>query len=234
MKLEDILSDPPLLHRTAGGDAVSWQFSDEVLHFMEAHVGCDSTTLETGAGLSTILFALLRARHLCIVPDGELVERIREYCARHRIALDQVRFEVQPSQSALPVLEDCPKLDLVLIDGCHAFPLPFLDWFYSAPYLKVGGILIVDDIQLWTGHTLRRFLRQEPEWEWMADLSGQTSAFRKIREWTHPKWWGQQPFVTRQSRFLNRRARVLLGCRLLLQGRWRDFFRRLGKGAPEP
>jgi hypothetical protein len=228
MKLENILADPPLLHRTGGGEAVSWQFSDEVLCFIEENVGYDSNTLETGAGLSTVLFAILRTQHICIVPDEELVDRIRKYCASHDIALDQVRFEIDPSEKALPALEDCPKLDLVLIDGCHAFPLPFLDWFYTARHLKVGGILIVDDIQLWTGHTLRKFLRCEPEWEWISDLSCQTSVFRKSRKLPHPKWWGQQPFVLGKSRSLMWLGKMMLMWKLILTGRWRELVRRVG------
>ena len=59
---------------------------------------------------------------------------------------------------------------LVLIDGSHSFPSPFIDWYYTAFRLRVGGFLVVDDTQLWTGHVLKRFLEAEPDWGAHANL----------------------------------------------------------------
>jgi hypothetical protein len=43
-------------------------------------------------------------------------------------------------------------LDLVLVDGSHSFPqVFFIDWFYTAGALKIGGHLLVDDVHVWTG-----------------------------------------------------------------------------------
>jgi hypothetical protein len=39
-------------------------------------------------------------------------------------------------------------LDLVLIDGDHAFPASFIDWYYTAEQVKLGGYVIVDDTNL--------------------------------------------------------------------------------------
>ena len=30
-------------------------------------------------------------------------------------------------------------LDLVLVDGAHAFPYQTLDWWFLAPHVKIGG-----------------------------------------------------------------------------------------------
>jgi hypothetical protein len=46
----------------------------------------------------------------------------------------------------------------------HSFPQVFIEWFYTASALKVGGHLLVDDVHVWTGHVLRDFLLDEPEW----------------------------------------------------------------------
>jgi hypothetical protein len=43
-----------------------------------------------------------------------------------------VTFEINRSELALPALDPEP-LDLVLIDGSHAFPHVFVDWMYTAP-----------------------------------------------------------------------------------------------------
>jgi hypothetical protein len=37
--------------------------------------------IETGAGVSTIAFALKRVQHTCVVWDRRVVRRIRQYCA---------------------------------------------------------------------------------------------------------------------------------------------------------
>ena len=113
--------------------------------------------METGAGISTILFAIKEANHTCIVPDPDLVSRIKSYCARMIVSVGRIDFRIDKSETTLPVLPiDQP--DLVLIDGSHAFPTPFIDWYYTADKLRVGGMLMIDDTQLWTGHALKRFL----------------------------------------------------------------------------
>jgi hypothetical protein len=50
-----------------------------------------------------------------------------------------------------------PPLDIVLIDGAHAFPFPFLDWYFTASALKAGGLLVIDDVQIATGTILADF-----------------------------------------------------------------------------
>jgi hypothetical protein len=198
MKLRDLLNDPPRLHQDGAGETVSWGLLEEVLHFIEGEVQPGAATLETGAGLSTILFALVGADHTCITPNGAEVERIAAYCREHGIATDGLRFHVAGSEAVLPQLEPTP-LALVLIDGRHAFPTPFIDWYYTAERLKVGGVLIVDDTQLWTGAVLRDFLLTEPEWALRAEFSTRAVAFTKLRAGSHRKEWNDQPYVVRNS-----------------------------------
>ena len=49
--------------------------------------------------------------------------------------------------SSADVLRDWKprELDLVLVDGAHAFPYPTLDWWYLHPHLKTGGLMLLDD-----------------------------------------------------------------------------------------
>jgi predicted O-methyltransferase YrrM len=199
MTLDQLLADAPALHGPAGGsDLLTHGLLDEALRFIDRTISAGDRTLETGSGYSTILFALKGARHTCIVPQGHEVERIRAYCETHGIRADAVEFQLAPSERVLPGLELGP-LDLVLIDGSHSFPQVFIDWFYTASVLKIGGHLLVDDVHVWTGRVLRDFLLDEPEWTKVDELRGRTTIFRKDAEIDPDKLWTEQRYVRRKS-----------------------------------
>jgi hypothetical protein len=196
--LAELLADPPVVHRDGAGNRVTWQASDEVLRVIDGHVHDGSRTIETGEGLTTILFALKRAHHICVSPNEEAIELIKSYCDSKAIATDRLQFEVDCSENALPRLK-LTALDLVLIDGRHGFPAPFIDWHYTAAALKVGGLVIVDDTQIWTGQVLREFLIAEPEWDLVHDFWPRSAIFLKTREGDHAKEWVHQPFVAERQ-----------------------------------
>jgi len=221
MTLQELLNDSPKLHRIGKVGVhvpISYDLSDQALHLIDQNVGQNSHTLETGAGISTILFAIRHTHHICIVPDGDLADRIREYCQQRNISVERINFHIGKSEYILPGLTT-DQLDLVLIDGQHAFPAPLIDWYYTAPKLQVGGMLLVDDIQLWTGHILKEFLTEEPEWSLISDLSGRTAAFVKEKDYSQEKWWGQQPYIVRKSRRLIRVSEFRQAVAMLAKGR---------------
>jgi predicted O-methyltransferase YrrM len=197
--LEAVLADPPAVHDDARhGRVVTFGLAADVLRWLLDILPAGSRTLETGAGLSTLAFALAGAEHVCITPAASEPERLRAYAGERGIAFDRVRFETAPSERVLPALDPGP-LDLVLIDGSHSFPQSFIDWHYTHPYLKVGGHVVVDDTQVWTGRVLRDFLRAEPEWEVAREWFGRAVAFRKVAETDPDKLWLDQPLVARRS-----------------------------------
>jgi predicted O-methyltransferase YrrM len=201
LTLARVLTDPPAIHGEAGANASSLMahgLIEDALRFIERTVRPGDRTLETGSGYSTILFALLGAQHTCIVPDASETERITAYLAEQGVSADGVDFIIEPSERVLPKLNLLPH-DLVLIDGSHSFPQVFIDWFYVATALKVGGHLLVDDIHVWTGRVLRGFLAAEPEWELVTELSGRTAVFRKIAEVDPDRLWTEQRYVARRS-----------------------------------
>ena len=81
------------------------------------------TTLETGSGASTLIFALGEASHTSVTPDSTEVSEIRKYARQTNIDLSRVSFVVEASESYLPTVSG--ELDIVLIDGKHSFPWPF-------------------------------------------------------------------------------------------------------------
>jgi len=206
--LQGLLANPPGTHLSRQtGEPLPWQIAPRVLEIVDASVGPESRTLETGAGVSTVLFALKHAAHICVPPDPVQIDRIQAYCGRRDIGLDRLRFEVGRSEDVLPRVP-LPRLDLVLIDGRHGFPTPFIDWYYTSNALRVGGFLVIDDIQLWTGNLLKQFLDAEPEWRLEKDFFPRASVFRKLAEGSHSKSWTEQPLLLRRTAAIRRGDRI--------------------------
>jgi hypothetical protein len=219
MTLQELLEQAPRFHTNAG-QPWSWQLATEALEFIDAHVDRDMSTLETGAGVSTVLFAARGAHHTAIAPAPEEFAGIRRFCAQSGVSLDRLTLHAERSEELLPGLA-LAALDVVLIDGSHAFPAPFIDWYYTAAALKVGGHLIVDDVQLWTGHVLKRFLDEEPGWALRHVYIGRSAVFVKEHAFTGLREWTDQPFVTRRSRPLEVSARARHAVDLIRQGKFR-------------
>jgi len=228
MKLRELLDDPPRVHPSEG-QLIAWGLQRPILEFLDAFVGEESKTLETGAGMSTILFALKGATHTCITPFPEEVDRIRNYCTQHRISLQKVDFRVDLSATVLPDLGSV-ELDVALIDGCHGFPTPFMDWYFTAAKLKTGGIVIVDDVHIWTGRVLKDFLVSEPEWKLIQPSSDRTAIFVKQRNYDPWKDFYHQPYVVRESQRLEHgnESRFRKGLRLLSSGKILTLAQKMG------
>ncbi len=216
--VEDLLADPPKLHvrsSRSGSGRVElinhWKLSDEELLFISRHVDKSSRTLETGAGCSTILFAMLGSRHTCVVPDQSLVDRIFAFCEEKHISTANLNFIIDISERVLPRLKD-RDFDLVLIDGRHGFPQPFLDWYYAAELLKLGGYVIIDDLHIWPCEMLMNFLLSEEDWRLVHESLG-GCVFQKLGNAAHNKEWAFQPFITERSRqySLAAKGRYLMG-----------------------
>jgi predicted O-methyltransferase YrrM len=198
MDLAEVLRAQPKFHETAGGEPASYQLDTNILAFIASHISEGSRTLETGAGVSTVLFALMRAHHTCLVPAEEEVVRIKRFCREHGISTDRMRFEIDRSERCLPAL-DVSGLDLVLLDGAHGFPIPFIDWYYTADRLKIGGLLVIDDTHVWTGYILKAFLTAEPEWRLEIDYPPRSAVFTKLRDGSCGKNEWHQPYVVEQT-----------------------------------
>jgi predicted O-methyltransferase YrrM len=198
--LDRLLAQPPALHGETTYSLVS-----SALRWIAGRPR-PLRTLETGCGLSTIVFAVRGDEHICITPDGSEPDAVQRYCREQSIDTGNLTFRIDRSERVLPSLEVAPR-DLALIDGSHAFPQVFIDYFYIAELLSVGGLMIVDDVHLWTGKVLRDFLDSEPEWHLETEWDGRTAVFRKVAEMTSRDWF-DQPFVLGRSTPWQARARM--------------------------
>lgn len=196
MDVEDLLASAPALHRIDQQTLGTHALSDDVLRYIDGTVDASCRTLETGAGMSTILFAIKQTHHICISPDQGEFDRIREFCGAADIGLDRTEFIVAKSQNVLPTLS-ADELDIVLIDGDHAFPMPFIDFYYATRLLRLGGRLILDDTMIHPCRVLDRFLREDPAWI-LERTFLRASIFRTVAPLTDTDW-NRQPFVVRNS-----------------------------------
>ena len=227
--LPDVLTTRFLVHDHAPGGL--WSIDEATLEFMFEHVAPGARTLETGAGMSTVLFALKRARHTCVVPIAAEVARIREHCIRLGVPVEGLEFMIEASERALPRL-DRRDLDLVLIDGRHGFPAPMIDWYYTASMLRVGGRLLLDDTQLWPVRLVCEVLRAEPEWRLECELP-RTAVFVKLAEGSQDKEWTYQHHVAEETAALShaerRRRRREQAIALLRRGQFFALAGALGR-----
>jgi hypothetical protein len=212
MNVQQLLADLPLVHGPEESRTGIYRLEDAMFDFLDRHLACAMKTLEVGAGSSTVIFAIKGTRHTCVVPDPKQPRRIQEYCAARGISLGDVAFILKKSQDALPAITE-GDFDCILIDDSHGFPSPFVDWYYCAGLLKTGGIVIVDDLHIWTCSTLADFLHEAPEWRTVKETS-RTAVFEKLRDGSQHQEWTQQPYVLRRSRGTAALPKVAYGLRL--------------------
>jgi predicted O-methyltransferase YrrM len=166
----------------------------EVLSFIAENTNENSKTLETGAGCSTLVFGLSGAAHIAVTPSLSEINLIGSYAIAHEIPMNKVRFVQESSDSFLPKNKE-EGFDLVLLDGKHAFPWPVIDWFYTADKLKLGGLMIIDDIEMRSVSMLVDFLKADTGWAEVNEFSGQAIVFKKKKESVHDVAWHMQPYA---------------------------------------
>jgi precorrin-6B methylase 2 len=175
-----------------------WDASDAVLDWFRTNLKPGMRTLETGAGKSTLAFMAAGCAHDTVTPSASEIAAIQAEALRQGLDAATVTFHEGFSQNILPHLEGTEDLDVAFIDGGHGFPVPGVDWLFIAPRLKVGGRLLVDDVDLWTGSMLVDVLRREPGWRVDGILRGRTAVITKTASF-QAREWCDQPTVVAKS-----------------------------------
>jgi SPOR domain/Methyltransferase domain/PilZ domain len=192
------VSDKP----TEEAELVNWGIQGSFLELLAGLLTSESLTLETGCGLSTVCFAIIGSEHICLSPFPREHDRIREYCRKHQISTERIRFLPMKSHVVLPSLDiGGRKLDFALIDGAHAFPEPILDYYYVNKHLKVGGLLAIDDLNITGIGILHKFLMTEPAYELVKVDGLKTGIYRKVGETHYPLDQCSQRFNRRYPDF---------------------------------
>lgn len=134
-------------HHMQEGD-LSFAVSPGVLKWIAAHVTDSMTTIETGAGYTTVLLGALAKQHYCCTLQAREIEKISKYVAQLGLPLEKISFLLGSTDETLPKIELKQVFDFAYIDGNHGYPFPALDWHYIDLRLKVGGIVGMDNVEL--------------------------------------------------------------------------------------
>jgi hypothetical protein len=196
-----LIADPPRLHDWGRGWEVGGLTGRIGERFITELARYDSPrVIETGAGASTLLFCSLEpAAVTTIAPDEGLRDRTLAAAAERRISTDRLHFICDRSELALPKLAaegDC--YEAAFIDGSHNWPAVFVDFCYLNLMLPVGGVMFIDDVQLYSVDQLYNLLRKQEEFEYVG-LDDKMATFRKVldRQWL-PEW-RSQPYIEQNT-----------------------------------
>ena len=209
MGFEVYLKGIPNLHSWDGGK--TWNTGGfeapelrQLYEFVHRCGSEEATILETGAGNSTLAFLYARPKKLiAIAPDSSLRDRILGFCEVNGIDPSLLDFYVERSEWVLPELARSGlKVDLALIDGGHGWPTVFVDFCYINSMLRCGGILILDDIDLYSVKELGRLLERDTyRFNVMMEFgNGKSIAFTKLTDEQFLDEWTGQPYIVEQSR----------------------------------
>lgn len=138
-------------------------------------------SIETGAGLSTLfILALGYSCHSFGLPDtiSSISAFLSDFPALNKQWFPHPGFsELELPKIAINQGEQAAHF--AFIDGSHAIPSVFSDFCYMNYLLCVGGVLVVDDIQLPGPHMLVQMLQQlSGDWKQISSFS-KGVAFRK-------------------------------------------------------
>lgn len=199
VSLDEIIKNFPSFHRKPDGTPWYLGISGDTLKAFASLLEPGMRTIETGAGFSSLAFIVKGTHHTAICPDDYLEKNIRDWCSEKGIDHSRFTYVQAKSQDAVPRLEG--EYDFAFIDGEHAFPMPMIDFYYLARRIKVGGIMAIDDTNIWTGDVIAKHLMMDNGWEFVTEHDDKTSIFRLKAPFRDKGVW-DQPFTIANSKRL--------------------------------
>ena len=137
------------------------------------------SSAETGCGGSTIVLSHASEHHIAFAIEGK-DRTITELRKQGDLRTENVIFVEGETKDTLPGYRFEAQMDLVLLDGPHAYPLPQLEFAYLFPHLRLGGWLVMDDIQIPSVYELFQFLKAESSVV-LEEVAVRTAFFRRIK-----------------------------------------------------
>ena len=185
-------------------------------------------SVETGTGRSTLLLSHMSSDHTVFTLGGDsILSRVK---SSPLLSRDRVTFVEGPSQSTIPRHSFASPLDLVLIDGPHAYPFPELEYYCLYPLLTEGATLVVDDIHIPTIHRLYTFLREDDMFS-LERVVDTTAFFRRTASPTFDPLgdgWSKQVFNSRRYPLWPPAMRATMIARRIVPGPLRRALKKMG------
>jgi hypothetical protein len=129
--------------------------------------------------------------HIAFAIEGK-DRTITELRKQSDLRTENVVFVEGETKDTLPGYHLEGEVDLVLLDGPHAYPLPQIEFAYLFPGIRLGGWLVVDDIQIPSVYELFHFLEKESSVA-LEEVVVRTAFFRRISAAEHgPDGWALQ------------------------------------------
>jgi predicted O-methyltransferase YrrM len=198
---QGILSDRPFVHHDRHGEPKDGGLNRQMGERFIAELSTieKPRVAETGSGLSTLMFASLDAGLvISISPAPDLHERINAEAQGRGIDMSAVRFVDDRSETALPLLAlvEGVEIDAGFIDGNHGWPAVFVDFCYLNRMLRPGGLMFIDDVQVYAVAQLVCLLREQtPHYEFVS-IDSKMATFRKGLDLPYLPDWRMEPFIT--------------------------------------
>ena len=142
-------------------------------------------------GISTLVFVLSGAEHTAVFLRPSEGDALLEYCSARNIDTSALRLLSGPSDELLPRIGFEGLLDVMWVDGSHAFPFPFFDWYYGCRSLRAGGLLVVDDTQLPAPAYLAAVLAADRRWSTVSRRKN-WAAFERLTDHDLREEWTEQ------------------------------------------
>jgi hypothetical protein len=154
--------------------------STNVLRAIARHVermGTIQHSAETGSGKTTLLFSHLSADHVVFAVDAaRSMSQVRN---SHLFNARSTTFVEGPTQRTLPGQIFSHRHQVVLIDGPHGYPFPDLEYYYLYPTIDVGGLLLLDDIQIPSIGRMFDIIRADEMFELLEIVDDNTAFLRR-------------------------------------------------------
>ena len=158
-----------------------------------AEIGPIDHSVETGSGMTTLLFSHLSSDHRVFAVDaGDSISQVRRSPLFRN---ETVTYIEGPTQLTLPTHKFEQKVQIALIDGPHGYPFPDLEYYYFYPLIETGGLLLVDDIPIPTIRRMFDIIKADPMFELLDVINDNMAFFRRtsapLVSPTGDGWWLQ-------------------------------------------
>lgn len=206
-KIEAIILESPKLHDWGNGPT-SGGIEGDILRTLAKYL-CDEfgignfRSIETGSGLTTVLFAAAEPKsHIAVNYQEAVRERIFAELHKRGLSESLVRYVTDFSENVLPDLAKVETVDLAFIDGGHGWPTVFVDFCYMNMMLRKGGILAIDDVPAFPCGQLFLLLKHQPGWKLESIVYSKTAFFRKETDARLMPDWGGEPYIKANMLFV--------------------------------